>query len=191
MTSNTSHNTETFGASTRTAFLNHVRQNPNNRRVSKADEEIIVEWLTNHAKRPSSQREFSRRNYVRKTFVWDENKQCLLAAGKNSQDKRRLVVTDDLIVDVVESAHAQNGHLGWDATWRDVSASYYGILRSDVIFLLKACQLCARDPSKYPKGASSNLRRQSTDPELQTNSHNTQYGSEEWEPVDNNEAHLY
>jgi hypothetical protein len=189
MTSSTSHNTETFSSSTRTAFLDHVRQNPNNRRVSKADEETIIEWLTNPSKRPSSQQEFSRRNYVRKTFVWDENTKRLLAASKNGEDRRRMVIIDDLIVDVVESAHLQNGHLGWDATWRDVSTSYYGILRSDVIFLLKKCQLCARDPLKYPKGASSNSRPQSFDPEAtQANSHDTQYGDEDWESVDNNEG---
>ena len=190
MTGATSNNTVIFSSRTRTAFLNYVRENPNNRRVSQTDREIIIEWLMNPSKRPSSQKEFSRRNYVRKAFAWDEDTQTLLAIGKTSEDKRRMVVTDDVIVDVVESAHEQNDHLGWDATWRDVSASYYGILRSDVIFLLKQCQLCAQDPSKRPKGATSKSSRESFDSEvLQTiNIRDIQYGNEVWESVDNKEG---
>jgi hypothetical protein len=190
MTGVSSNTTAIFSSTTRTAFLNYVRENPNNRRVSKADGENIIEWLTNPSKRPSSQKEFSRRNYVRKAFTWDENTQSLLAIGKTTEDKRRMVVTDDMIVDVVESAHQQNGHLGWDATWRDVSTSYYGILRADVIFLLNECHVCAQDPSKRPKGAPSKPGLQSFDPEVfQTiNRGDIQYGTGAWGSVDNNDG---
>ncbi|KAL8784904.1 MAG: hypothetical protein Q9195_008856 [Heterodermia aff. obscurata] len=155
MASDTSDHTVIFSSNTRTAFLKYVCENPSNRRVSQADREIMIEWLTNSSKQPLSQQEFSRRNYVRKTFTWDENTRSLLAAGKTNDDTCRLVVTKDVIADVVESAHKQNGHLGWDATWRDVSVSYYGILRSDVIFLLKNCQICVQDPSKRPKTSAN------------------------------------
>lgn len=104
---------------------------------------------------------------MQKSFTLDADTQCLLAAGKTNEDKCRLVVTEDMIADVVESVHEQNRHLGWDATWRDISASYYGILRSDVIFLLKQCQICAHDPSKRPKSsANSNPNSQVYDPEV-------------------------
>jgi hypothetical protein len=187
MTGVYSNDTSIFSSSTKTGFLSYVRENPSNRRVSKRDREIIIEWLTNPAKRPSSQKEFSKRNYVRKTFEWDENTQSLLAIGKTGEDKRRMVVTDNLIVDVVESAHVQNGHLGWDATWRDVSTSFYGVLRSDVIFLLKECQLCTQDPRKRPKGASSTSSPQPFNPEVSqtVDGRDMQYGSEAWETLDN------
>ncbi|MCJ1285871.1 hypothetical protein MMC26_005213 [Xylographa opegraphella] len=155
MTGVYSNNIVSFSSSTTTAFLDYVRKNPNNRRVSRADREIIIEWLTNPSKRPSSQEEFSRRNYVRKTFLWDENMRDLLASGKTSKDEHRIVVTEDAIVDVVRSTHEEHDHLGWDATWRHVSIVYYGILRSDVIFLLKQCQVCAQDPSKRPKTSTT------------------------------------
>jgi hypothetical protein len=186
----TSNNTVIFSSSTRTAFLNYVRENPNNRRLSQRDREIILEWLTNPSKRPTSQKEFSRRNYVRKTFVQDENTQILLAIDKTNEEKRRMVVTEDEIVDVVESAHEKNGHLGWDATWGDISASYYGILRSDVIFLLKQCQLCAQNPSKRPKGATSKSSLQSLDPEdLQTiNTEDLHYENSVWELLDDEDG---
>ena len=186
----TSKSSVNFSSNTRTAFLNYVRENPNNRRVSQKEREIIIEWLTNPSKRPTSQKEFSRRNYVRKTFAWDVNTQSLLAVGKTSEDKCRTVVTDDLIVDVVESAHEQNDHLGWDATWRDVSTSYYGILRSDVIFLLKRCQLCAQDPSKRPKGSNSESRLQSFDPQVPEtiDTPNIQYENELWESIESEEG---
>lgn len=74
-------------------------------------------------------------------------------------------MTEDMIAEVVESAHERNGHLGWDATWRDISASYYGIMRADVIFLLKQCQICAHDPSKRPQSSlGSNPDPQMFDP---------------------------
>ena len=153
MTSDSSETSLTFGSSTKIAFVEYMNENPNNRRVSQTEKENIVEWLTNPGKRPSNQREFSRRNYVRKTFKWDEKEQCLLAVGKTNKDQSRVVVTEDKIVHVVERAHHENSHAGWDATWKAVSASYYGILRSDLIFLLKRCQICAQNPSKRPKGS--------------------------------------
>jgi hypothetical protein len=170
MTSASSNDAVTFTLSTREAFLQHLRGNPNNRRVSQSDKEILIEWLTNPHKRPSSQEEFSRRNYVRKTFAWDEKSQTLLAAAKKDGGEKRTVITTDMIADVVEIVHRDSGdegHGGWDATWEDVSTSYYGILRSDVIFLVKQCQFCAENPSKRPKGsATTMLQFQQTDHEF-------------------------
>lgn len=146
-----------FTPSTRVAFLQYLHDNPNNRRVSQIDKEDLIKWLTNSHERPSSQKEFSRRNYVQKTFAWDEKTENLLAVAKTDEDKDRTVVTEDMIADVVEFVHKNNGHAGWDATWKDVSSSHYGILRSDVIFLLKRCQICAQNPSKRPKGSAASM----------------------------------
>lgn len=160
-----SNNSVVFGSNTRAAFLTYASKNPSNRRVSQVDKEIMIKWMTNTSERPSSQQEFSRRNYVQKAFRRDENTQVLLATGKSREDKCRLVVTEDMIVDVVESAHVQNGHLGWDATWRDITVSYYGILRPDVIFLLRQCKICA--PSKRPKSSATlNPDSQMFDPKI-------------------------
>jgi len=140
------------------SFQQYLCDNPNSRRVSQADKEALIEWLTNPHKRPLSQKEFSRRNYVRKTFVWNEKTQHLFVAATAVGDKDRTVVTEDMIADVVDFVHNGNGHAGWDATWKDVSNLYYGILRSDVIFLLKRCQICASNPSKRPKGSAAIMR---------------------------------
>ena len=157
MTCTPSNDPTTFTPSTRVAFLQYLRENPNNRRVSQTDKEILYEWLTNPHKRPSSQKEFSRRNYVLKTFAWDEKTQNLFAAAKTGEDKNRRIVIEEMIADVVDFVHRGNGHAGWDATWKDVSTSYYGILRSDVIFLLQQCQICALNPSKRPKGSAATV----------------------------------
>ena len=157
MTSTSSDDLATLTPSTRAAFLQYLLDNPNNRRVSQTDKEILIDWLTNPHKRPLSQKEFSRRNYVRKTFAWDEKTQNPFAPAKTDKDKDRTVVTEDMIADVVEFVHKGNDHAGWDATWKDISTSYYGILRSDVIFLLKQCQICASNPSKRPKGSAATM----------------------------------
>lgn len=62
-----------------------------------------------------------------------------------------MVVFEDKIADTVEWVYESNGYAGWDGIWKNISASYYGILRSDVIYLLKQCQICVHDPSKCPK----------------------------------------
>ena len=144
----------TFTASTRATFQQRLRDNPSSRRISKNDKDIVIEWLTNPCKRPSSQKEFSRRNYILKTFIWDERTQTLSAVGKAKGEKDRIVVTEDTIADVVDSVHKSNSHGGWDATWKNINRSYHGILRSDVIYLLKQCQVCALNPSKRPKGSA-------------------------------------
>lgn len=156
----------TFSQATKTSFLQYLRDHPSNRRVSPNERERLIEWLTNPRKRPSSQQEFSRRNYARRTFAWDEEIHDLFVFAKNEEEKDRIVITEDMIADVVESVHERNGHAGWDATWRDISASYHGILRSDVIFLLKRCQVCVHDPSKRPKKPGTPVTEFQSDHEI-------------------------
>ncbi|KAK4450246.1 hypothetical protein QBC34DRAFT_403135 [Podospora aff. communis PSN243] len=142
----------TSSPATRAAFLTYLETHPNNRRITRGERDELIGWLTNHHAPPSSQKEFSRRNYVRKTFVWDVDGQVLAAVSKDGRGNRP-VITEDNIIEVVELVHTSNGHAGWDATWRDVSRSYYGIMRADVIFLLKRCEVCVADPRKRPKGS--------------------------------------
>lgn len=139
----------------RAAFAHYLQDNPSSHRVSQAERANLIDWLTNPFRRPSSQPEFSRRNYARKSFFYDGENDILFAVAKKDGDSNRRVVTEDMIVDIVETVHQDNGHAGWDATWKDVSTSYYGILRSDVIFLLKQCRTCAGDPRKRPKGSAA------------------------------------
>lgn len=136
---------------TKTAFLQYLYDNPNSRRVTQTGKDELIKLLTDLNPPPSSQKEFSRRNYVRKTFRWDENRRVLLAVAKKGEEQEREVITEDAIMDTVEKVHNGIGHAGWDASWKRISASYYGILRADVIFLLKLCRICATDPRKRPK----------------------------------------
>ncbi|KAL9014437.1 MAG: hypothetical protein Q9173_000919 [Seirophora scorigena] len=112
-----------FTPSTRALFLQHLRENPHNRRVTQTNKELLTEWLTDPHKQPLSQKEFSRRNYVLRTFLWDEQAQNILVSAKTEGEKHRLVVTEDKIADVVEFVHESNKHGGWDATWKDISNS--------------------------------------------------------------------
>lgn len=153
MTNATLDNLPLFTSEARTALADVIDERPSTRRISIAEKLNIVGWLTDPQRRPSTQEEFSRRNYVRKSFVWDKDGSRLLALDKNDPDRKRTVVTTDEIVAVVEQVHQANGHAGWDATWDDVNKRYYGILRSDVILLLKTCRICAQDPKKRPKGS--------------------------------------
>ena len=184
MTSTSSEDLGIFTPGTKAAFLQFLRDNPNQRRVSRIDKEILIGWLTNPHKRPSTQKEFSRRNYVWKTFTWDGKRQGLFATAKTNEDTDRIVVTEDTIADIVESVHKGNDHAGWDATWKDVSTSYYGILRSDVIFLLKQCQICASNPSKRPKGSAA-IMKSSPPVDRETlddvNTSDTQYDISVWQ----------
>jgi hypothetical protein len=66
--------------------------------------------------------------------------------------------------------------------------SYYGILRSDVIFLLKQCQICVSNPSKRPKGsAATMLSSQPVDHEVLDflNADDMQYDMSAWDVPDN------
>ncbi|KAK5093559.1 hypothetical protein LTS08_008883 [Lithohypha guttulata] len=113
-----------------------IAEHPSPRRVSRIEERNIIDWLNNPDRRPTTQEEFSRRNYVRKSFVWDEHESKLLTTGKNGSGHLRVVVLTDEIVDVVERVHQASGHSGWDATWNTINDLYYGILRH-VVFVLK------------------------------------------------------
>ena len=122
-----------FDVQTTRSFQEHLAETSNGRRVSKIDLIAIIEWLNES---PTRQKEFSRRHYVRNTFHHDENTDTLLVQGNSQTESARLVVIEDDIAGVVEQAHINNNHAGWDRTWNDVKASFYGIPRADVIFLL-------------------------------------------------------
>ncbi|KAH6618286.1 hypothetical protein B0J18DRAFT_437032, partial [Chaetomium sp. MPI-SDFR-AT-0129] len=70
-----SNNTVTFKPSTQAEFLRHLEKNPNRRRICQPEKQNLIDWLCNSHALPSSQKEFSRRNYVKKTFTWDESGQ--------------------------------------------------------------------------------------------------------------------
>lgn len=73
--------------------------------------------------------------------------------GRRLCERRALNRSDlDPLWGVVELVHTSNGHAGRDAAWRDVSHDYYGIMRTDVISLLKRCDVCVSNPRKRPKG---------------------------------------
>lgn len=106
-------------------------------------------------------------------------------------DNYRIVVTDDTIADVVEFVHQAKGHAGWDVTWKDISASYYGILRMDVIFLLKRCPICANDPSKRPKSSKATVTdSRSIDDELLefVKPNELEFGDDAWSAPKNEES---
>jgi hypothetical protein len=151
---------EIFIEPTKTSFPEHTRTNSSKRRISQSEKNNIINWLTDIHSSPLSQKEFSRRNYVRKQFFWDEQGGVLLANPKSSDGSNRIVVTEDEIPEVVAQVHQQCGHAGWDATWRAINSSYYGILRSDSIFLLKRCRICLLDPAKRPKNWATILELQ-------------------------------
>ena len=116
----------------------------------------ILGWLRDDARKPTSQKEFNRRNYVRKTFSLDPQTHTLVTSA-SSRKKSRIVVPDDMILRTVGLIHVKSNHAGWDATWKRISDGYYGILRSDMIFLLKRCEYCSRHPNRRPKYKSASL----------------------------------
>lgn len=149
-----------FTSITRDYFKLYQSENPNKSRVTQSEREEIIAWLTDPSKHPSSQREFSRRNYVQSTFSWDEATKRLFARPKSGAAVNRLVVSEDMIIDAVEYVHIENEHAGWDGTWKAISTTYYGVPRADVVFLLKRCEVCCKDPCKRPKRFVNKRTRQ-------------------------------
>jgi len=158
-----------FEDSARASLARSIAEHPSSRRITHVQGRKIIDWLTESRRQPTTQEEFSRRNYVRKMFVWDESESRLLAVSKSTSYRMRAVVFTDDIVDVVEQVHRTNGHGGWDTTWESINSHYYGILRADVILLLKTCRVCSHDPRKRPKG-SVNLPAQPSTNLIETQS---------------------
>ncbi|KAI3328111.1 hypothetical protein HD806DRAFT_350487 [Xylariaceae sp. AK1471] len=156
----------TFKSLTQASFGQYLEDHPNNRRVTSSEKGNILSWLKDFSRHPSSQKEFNRRNYVQKTFSWDGNTHNLIAVARSSKEKDRIVVTEDMILPIVELVHMENDHAGWDATWKILSNTYYGILRSDMIYILKRCEKCSRNPTRRPKRAAARIARSAQTPEV-------------------------
>ncbi|TFB01830.1 hypothetical protein CCMA1212_006527 [Trichoderma ghanense] len=135
----------------REEFKEYLKATPNKKHISQEEKYKLVAWLADPNAKPTCQKDYSRRNYAQKTYRWDENRQELWAIAKNDKGKDRIVITEDEILQVVEKVHTTN-HGGWDATWDRVNQKYCGIVRSDIIFLVKRCGLCQSDPRKKAKG---------------------------------------
>ncbi|PTB63149.1 hypothetical protein BBK36DRAFT_1183018 [Trichoderma citrinoviride] len=135
-------------------FRQYLESTPNKKHISKEEKLKLVAWLVDPNAKPTCQKDYSRRNYAQKTYRWDESRQELWAMAKKDKGGDRIVITVDEILDVVERVHTAN-HGGWDATWDRVSRKYCGIVRSDIIFLVKRCGLCQSDPRKRAKGGQA------------------------------------
>lgn len=135
-------------------FKQYISETPNKKHVSVDEKFNLIGWVNNPMAKPSCQKDYSRRNYAQKTYRWDESRQKLLAMAKKGKGEDREVVTVDEILHVVEMVHMRH-HGGWDATWEEVSNKYSGIVRSDVIFLVRRCGLCRSDPRKQAKGSQA------------------------------------
>ncbi|KAJ3499532.1 hypothetical protein NLG97_g246 [Lecanicillium saksenae] len=159
--STTMERSSVFPARVRAEFLDYVQKNPKSRRVSREDRNTFIEWIRSPSTTSSSQQEASRKHYVRNNFIWDAERDSLQARPTATQISHRPVVVIEDIVDVVGDIHVNIAHAGWDTTWKRVSASFYGILRADVIFLLKRCDACALDPRKRPKTHHNTVRQPS------------------------------
>jgi hypothetical protein len=143
-----------FSDEDRAAFEKYACDSPNTRRSTPARKDVWLHWLASSDGRSLNQREHNQRHYVRKTFALDSSNQQISTQPRDDEECARLVVTTDMIVDVIELVHVASGHRGWDATWKDISSSDYGILREDVIFLLRRWHVCLRDPRKRPKSGA-------------------------------------
>ncbi|KAK1243421.1 hypothetical protein MKX07_004049 [Trichoderma sp. CBMAI-0711] len=135
-------------------FHEYLKSTPNKKHISREEKFKLVAWLADPTAKPTCQKDYSRRNYAQKTYRWDENTQELFAIAKKDKGGDRIVITEDEILRVVESVHTKD-HGGWDATWENVSKKYCGIVRSDVIFLIKRCGMCQVDPRKRAKGVQA------------------------------------
>jgi len=135
-------------------FTQYINETPNKKHISPEDKASLVEWLSNPTAKPMCQKDYSRRNYAQKTYKLDATHGTLWEIAKNGKVMDRMVITEDKILKVVEQVHMVE-HGGWDATWEQVSRQYCGIVRSDVIFLLKRCEFCQSDPRKRAKGSQA------------------------------------
>ncbi|KAL7921377.1 hypothetical protein ACQKWADRAFT_313962 [Trichoderma austrokoningii] len=157
-------------------FKEYLREYTNKKHISEERKKNLIRWLDDTLPKPQNQPEYSLRNYTCKTYRWDKETRILWGIGKpeklekptksgrrkggwkgkgeienESQDGQlpdRLVVTKDEILGVVEKIHMANQHGGVDATWNEISSKYCGIVRTDVIFLLKRCYICDLMPRK-------------------------------------------
>ncbi|KAL7898878.1 hypothetical protein HDV63DRAFT_413458 [Trichoderma sp. SZMC 28014] len=151
-------------------FRVHLEKTPIKRRMTAERKHDLIRWLSDSNAKPQDQREYSLRNHALKTFKLDGETHTLWSIGKPESEKPakngkakkawkswksgkpskkcqdRMVVTEDEILNVVEQIHMSIDHGGWDATWDEVSSKYYGIVRSDVTFLLKRCYICTIKP---------------------------------------------
>ncbi|KAK1239900.1 hypothetical protein MKX08_007342 [Trichoderma sp. CBMAI-0020] len=157
-------------------FRDYLQENTNKKHISAERKHSLIRWLADKDAKPQTQSDYSLRNYAFKTYRWDGARHILWGIGKpeapeapaeNGKGKNtwksgkggksskrcqdRVVVTEDEILNVVEKIHMSNDHGGWDATWDEVSSKYCGIVRSDVIFLLKRCYICTIKPRKQSR----------------------------------------
>ncbi|KAL4918663.1 hypothetical protein BDW62DRAFT_60655 [Aspergillus aurantiobrunneus] len=151
-----------FTEAAKELFIQHLKDHPSCRRLSSAEKKDVIEWLTDPDRKPSSQREYSRRSYVRHKFIWDGKERCLWAKKVNNNGKNRIVVAQEDIAEVVQTEHRRNHQAGLKEIWKNISTSYHGILQSDVKYLLPKCRVCRGDPPELPKNPESSA----AEPEL-------------------------
>ena len=84
---------------------------------------------------------------MKANFKTDELGLAIYALATKKHPMERLVIMESSILDVIQEEHSRIGHAGVHATWAAVSKGFYGIIQSEVMWLLKRCQICIRRAS--------------------------------------------
>ena len=85
-------------------------------------------------------------------FKTDELGLAIYTQATEHHLAERLVIMESSILDIIQEEHCRVGHSGVHGTWAGISKSFYGIIRTEVMWLLKRCQVCIRQAQNRSRG---------------------------------------
>ena len=141
-----------FNEATRTAFAAYLEVNEHRYQITDSTYEQYITYLTNALYEPSSRADQAKRAFVKTSFQMDEGGYALQACATERHKQARLVIMQSSIFDIIQEEHCRIGHAGVHPTWAAVSQGYYGIIRTEIIWLLKRCQICIRRARNRSRG---------------------------------------
>lgn len=125
-------------------------RNSNRERVSLAERQQMIDWITETVQqRGLVEKESRRKSWTKTHFFYQKRK---LWRNPDKFQEAREVLAEPEILDAIFATHNSIGHAGQDATAKDVGQSYYGVSREEVIFRIKLCKICHRKTYSKSKG---------------------------------------
>jgi hypothetical protein len=131
-----------FSEESRLAWHEYLLSSGTNRFRPALERMILIRDLLTSARKASNSDEYKLKYVAKKKYHLDQGTLTIHAgAGGTLQT----VLTDHQAYDIIVRSHLNLNHTGTDKTMADIGATYYGITRQEVSWLLQHCSTCVKN----------------------------------------------
>ena len=142
-----------------------AREDSSRERLDNKEIQQFIRWLNdepswesgiNYDDKKQRKADMKKRSWVKENFYVSGNILWRKADKKHPEPRKVLAYTE--LADVIIETHVRLGHAGHNPTCAAVLKDYYGLVRDEIIELLRRCEICSRKHASKSKAPLINIK---------------------------------